>query len=139
MESVRQERQQDAARILLNHRRFVGDIRRIIGGMDAQDMVLGLQGPAKLVRTITRAPGNDDDLDLRIGKQFFQIGDALDSQAPLPEPLQARGWSVIGRQLMAARRHHGMSHVEAVGMVANKCKAHQRVVRIPLWGSIRLS
>jgi hypothetical protein len=124
MHGLRQQRQQRAADIGLNHARFVGQVGRIAGGMNAQDMPFRLQCSLELARSSRRTARHDDPLDERIGQDFFQIAYQYGIDAPASQSVESRLRSGVDGQLMPARFDEGPSHIQTIDVITEKCKAH---------------
>jgi len=65
VERVRHDGQQDRMRVALDQSGLIGDVGRLVGGVNAKDVALRLQGTAKLYRPIGRGAGDDEDLESR--------------------------------------------------------------------------
>ncbi len=77
-----QKGQKHIARVVTDHRRFVGDLRRVVSRMHAQNMPLRLQRTAELCRTHGGRSGDDHRLNGRIGQYLFEIADPTRLAAP---------------------------------------------------------
>lgn len=102
-----QQRQQDAAAVLAQHVRFVGEFRGRVGRINAKDVAFGLQGAAELGGAGVGAAGDDHGLDGRVGEHFLHVVRRA-----------------VGRDFVAAGGDEGGGHRQAVGVVSQQRETH---------------
>ena len=107
MRRARQQRQQNATRVLAQQLRFKGDFGGLVGRIDTEDVPFRLQGAAELGRAHVGAAGDDHRLDGRVRQHLFQVG--------------GRG---VGRPFVPARGNEGVGHRPAVGVVSQERETH---------------
>ena len=99
--------------------------------MHAQDMAFRLERPPQLGGPSARIAGDDDGVQFGINEKLFEVGDGADDQAVPLQELHAGRRAGVEAQLMPTRRGERACHVQTVGMIAQKCKTHDRSRSIP--------
>ncbi len=87
-------------------------------------MMLRLQRPAQFGGAFVERTGYDDDLNGRIGEQFFDI---VDDPRPHARSVQYGKRCIScanGDEFMPPRGDESQGGARAVGMIAEKCETH---------------
>ena len=105
--------------------------RNVGGGVNAQDVVLRLQGAAQLGGTVGGAARDEDRVHRRVGQRLLEVADQPRARAPAAQVLRAHGRAGVDGQVVPARLGQGARHVQPIRVIAQQCETHPSSAFVP--------